>query len=285
MKSNLLPVLLIIVLAFFVLFFENFYPKEQTFVIESKSLKFYKDSQDIYIDEADIPVPSDGWIVQISYKLEGAGNDELHHLFLLNQNRKDMTCQSMDERIFAMGPEATDGHFPKLFGYRVSKSEKLRLIAHIHLKDSEKRQADNLKLKLYLQFQPQSILSSKIDLQPLFLDTVNCSYDPSFVVDPGVSETLSEKSYIVPDNKKIAFVGGHLHKYGTKIDLMLNEKPFWQATPTINSQGEVIKMPVAVYYGMKELKKADRVWLKSEYNNLSNSASDGMGILIVFLIK
>ncbi len=82
-------------------------------------------------------IPITGWLLAYHPRLVDASGNAvpgtvLHHVAFWNENRSDLLCPNKEEHIFGAGGELTDWAQIPGFGYRVEKSDQIRIETMIH---------------------------------------------------------------------------------------------------------------------------------------------------------
>lgn len=231
-------------------------------------------------------LPESYWIESINYEINGAEKKSLHHAVLQNQSRKDYTCDNkIGERIHAAGQEMTPLELPDGYSYRINSRDKLSLLVHMINPTSDTK--NDASLAVFLKVKPKNIFTSIMTkpVQPLWLDVVNCSIDPSFYIDPFIKQTYKPaQSVKAPYDANIVFLGGHFHKYGRNLTLSLGKNKY-SFFPSPDSQ-DIQSINVLKYQNnFPVIYQNDLLDLEMIYENQSDKVIDGMGIGLVYISK
>ncbi len=279
MKKNILWILIFISGFFLAKLTSN-----QIVIFTSKS---YQLSAQDYIGKYDFikffPKKS-FWINRIDYEVIGGGRETIHHVILENLSKQDYTCPNVfRERIHANGREISPLVLPAGYGYPLDKRDGIAVINHLVNPSSNK--LDDVKIQFTFTVKPKNFLTKMIDVQPIWLDVRNCTNDPTFFVPPKTQQTFTiEPKIYAPHDGEIVYVGGHLHNYGKKITLQVADTKY-EILPEPNFTN-INKVPHYTFHqNLQQVKKGDLMDMHVDYDNISESEIDGMGIGMMYLSK
>ena len=154
----------------------------------------------------------------------------LHHAVWINPNKTDSTCPSFGgfpnwDRFFATGKERTRVALPEGYGYfwdnqgnSFSENPFWALTAHL----DGMHGAGNVFIRLNLGFTPLPEGDGLTDIDPVWLDVMNCTTNPVFDVQKGSGTSGIYKkrwSYTMPAAGNFISFGGHLHDGGFRLAL------------------------------------------------------------------
>lgn len=272
-----------IIFAFGIIF--AYFSVEKTLIISTPKYSFNANDYIGKFSYLKFSLPENYWVDSVSYNIIGAEKNSLHHLVLQNQSRKDLTCQEkIGERIHAAGKEFTPLSLPKGFAYPILKTDNLTFLLHLINPNDTKK--ESVSIQAILKVRPKLAFWQKTKpVQPIWLDIVNCSIDPTFFIEPQTTKEfrLSE-SVKVPYNSKIIFAGGHYHNFGQELNIITPDdiysfKPFPNSTNIDQIDSLIFSQ------NFPKLQKGDELNLSVKYDNTTTESIDGMGIGMVYISK
>jgi hypothetical protein len=137
----------------------------------------------------------------------------LHHFVLFNRSKRDVTCPTWPQRIYASGNERTAMVLPAGYGYRIASSDKWNMLVELM---SMSMHTQHLRVQVTFYTMPASAHLHAVT--PMWLDEDECG-DSEYTIPVGHSDKVWK--YKVPANGAgdIVAIGGHVHDYGTHISL------------------------------------------------------------------
>ena len=256
---------------------------EKTVVINTPKYNFSANDYIGKFSYLKFTLPGSYWVDSISYNIIGAEKNSLHHMVLQNQSRKDLTCQEkIGERIHAVGKEFTPLTLPKGFAYPIRSSDNLTLLLHLINPTDFKR--SDVSMQAILKVRPKVAFWQKTKpVQPIWLDIVNCSIDPSIFIEPNTSQEFKLSELVkVPYNSKIVFAGGHYHNYGQELEI-ITPNNVYQFKPFPDSSN-IEKIDTLIFnQNFPRLQKGDKINLFIKYDNPTSEIIDGMGIGMLYI--
>lgn len=269
----------------FGLFF-SYQKSERTIIVSTSSYSF---SPNDYIGRYDYLRFSLGksyWITSIDYTIKGTDKNSLHHAVIQNQSRKDYTCQEkIGERIHGVGKEFNPLSLPKGYAYPVKAGDQLTFLTHIVNPYNTSRPEVTFQAVLKVKPKLFSYFSDQKPIQPIWLDVVNCSIDPTFFIDPHVSKEFKiPQKIFAPFNGKIVLIGGHFHDFGTEMNIFIG-KDKYVFTPTPKPETIEKIDPMIFSDNSPKVEKDDLLDMQVIYQNTSDKTVDGMGIGMVYIAK
>ena len=163
--------------------------------------------------------PVDGYLRGFSVRMrDAAGNalprDILHHLIGVNFDRRQLVYPAV-ERLFGWGAETDPVELPASMGVPMRLGEKLGMYAMFHNETGKDIDAAYLEITLlYTPAAGHNVLS----VMPFYVDVNNhIGGVTTFDVPPGKSTHSYE--FELPIGGKLVGIGGHLHDYGSTLEL------------------------------------------------------------------
>lgn len=163
--------------------------------------------------------PVDGYLRGFSVRMrDSAGNalphEILHHLIGVNFDRRQLIYPAV-ERLFGWGAETDPVELPASMGVPMHLGDKLGMYAMFHNETGKDIPAAYLEVTLlYTPAKGHSVLS----VMPFYVDVNNhIGATTTFDVPPGKSTHSYE--FELPIGGKLVGIGGHLHDYGSSLEL------------------------------------------------------------------
>lgn len=262
-----------------------YFSTEKTVIINTPEYSF--DSND-YIGKFSFlkfSLPGSYWVDSINYNIIGAEKSSLHHMVLQNQSREDLTCPGkVGERISAVGKEFTPISFPKGYAYPLQRADNLTLLLHL-INPNESRK-NNVSMQVILKVRPKlAFWQQTKPVQPVWLDVVNCSIDPTFFIEPYSTQEFKLSEPIkIPYKSKIIFAGGHYHNFGQQLEIITPSHTY-RFKPFPNSSNIEKIDPIIFSQNFPTLQKGDELNLSIKYENTTPESIDGMGIGLLYITK
>lgn len=165
--------------------------------------------------------PVDGWARSASLRLSAEGGTALprailHHINVINFGRRQL-FYPIAERLLAMGQETEDIRLPATVGVPVAVGMPMGLVAAFHNPGHEL--VNSITLELRIDFAPANQVPRPISVLPAYLDVQNpVAHDVDFDLPAGASIWTAD--FTIPISGRILGAGGHLHDYGTALELL-----------------------------------------------------------------
>lgn len=167
---------------------------------------------------ATIRVPFDAWYVGYEPRVvdeggRGSRTQVLHHVELLNIDRRNFICPRQPERMFAAGSELS--HWPRVpgVGYRVARDQRIAVAVMLHNHSDHEASNSYLEIRIHYALPGATRLAN---VYPAWFVVSHCGptiYD----LPPGPHVKASEM--VVPYPGALVGVGGHIHDYGRELRL------------------------------------------------------------------
>ena len=207
----------------------------------------------------------------------------IHHYNLIDPANRELFLP-ISRRIMAAGQETGAQKLPRFF-FGVPLEQGDVIVASAMLHNPTTVDYASVTTRLVLQYVPAGKFWPLFDGYPFQLDVAFPVGDKSFPLPPGESSFSYEARPSVPG--KIVAIGGHLHDYGTRIELTEVEsgKVIWSAAPELDDEGHVAGVPIGKLFGLFRVgapitpDKTYRVTVY--YNNPTGRqlAEGGMGVV------
>jgi hypothetical protein len=175
----------------------------------------------------------------------------IHHFNLIDPANRELFLP-ISRRIMAVGQETGSQKLPKFF-FGVPLAEGDILVASAMLHNPTAVDYPMVTTRLILEYVPEGKLWPFWDGFPFQLDVAFPVGDKSFPLPPGESSFSYEAKPGIAG--KIVAIGGHLHDYGTRIELTEVEtgRVIWSTEPTLDKDGKVVGVPIGKLYGLFSL--------------------------------
>jgi hypothetical protein len=236
-----------------------------------------------------ISIPFDAWYVAYEPRLVDADGKTrpgqlLHHVELLNIDRRNFICPHQAERMFAAGSELSG--WPRLpgVGYRVSKGHRIAVAAMFHNPTDERVSNAYLEVGIHYALPGSATLRN---IYPAWFLVSHCGptiYD----LPPGPNVKTSE--LVVAYAGKLLGVGGHIHDYGRQLRLENATRTEQIATLNIelHADGRLRSIPTVVFPQPQEyrLDAGDTVKVTAMYDNPTGRQlpKAAMGIVVGYFL-
>jgi len=163
--------------------------------------------------------PVDGYLRGFSVRMRDAAGDSLprdilHHLIGVNFDRRQLVYPAV-ERLFGWGAETDPVELPASMGVPMRIGDKLGMYAMFHNETGKDINAAYLEVTLlYTPAKGHDVLP----VMPFYVDVNNhIGGVTTFDVPPGKSSHSYE--FQLPIAGKLVGIGGHLHDYGSSLEL------------------------------------------------------------------
>lgn len=188
---------------------------------------FHLPAMDAHMDMSDMAPnevmpfawPVDGYMRGFSVRMRTATGDSLpreilHHLIGVNFDRRQLVYPAV-ERLFGWGAETDPVELPSSMGVPMKAGEKLGMYAMFHNETGKDIDAAYLEVTLlYTPTKGHDVLS----VMPFYVDVNNhIGGVTTFDVPPGKSSHSYQ--FELPIGGKLVGIGGHIHDYGSSLEL------------------------------------------------------------------
>ncbi len=236
-----------------------------------------------------ISIPFDAWYVAYEPRLVDQDGKTrpgqlLHHVELLNIDRRNFICPQQAERMFAAGSELSD--WPRLpgVGYRVTKGHRIGVAAMFHNPSDERISNAYLEVSIHYALPGSATLKN---IYPAWFLVSHCGptiYD----LPPGPLVKTSE--LVVAYSGKLLGVGGHIHDYGRQLRLenATRNEQIASLNIELHADGRLRSIPTVVFPQPREyrLDAGDTVKVTAVYDNPTGRRlpKAAMGIVVGYFL-
>jgi hypothetical protein len=165
--------------------------------------------------------PVDGWTRGVSMRLIGKDGKPLsrrlvHHINVVNFARRQL-FYPVAERMIALGQETEDIRLPASVGIPVSAGMAMGVVGAFH---NESHDAINgFTVELRVEYSPTNLVPRPLSVLPGYLDVQNpVAKEVDFDLPAG--PTSWKYDFTMPISGRIIGAGGHMHDYGTGLQLL-----------------------------------------------------------------
>jgi hypothetical protein len=197
-----------------------------------------------------VVMPVDGWLHGYAVDIvDAAGrplpHELIHHVDLIVPQKRELFSPIM-LRLGAAGSETPPVELPSVLGFRVHRGDTL-LVATMFHNDTD-RDVSGARLIVRLPYVPASSWWHPATIYPFYLDVMPPAGPKSYDLAPGHSEQSWQGRPAV--GGRILGMGGHVHKYATRLSLtdVTAGQVIWTATPITDRAGEIVGMPLKTYW-------------------------------------
>ena len=217
--------------------------------------------------------PVDGWFRGFRVELsDGQGrpvpSHVMHHMIMVNFSRRQL-LYSAAERLMGTGTETDDVSVPKTIG--VPMKSGMRLGMYIAWHNDTGQDLEGVQLKLVLLWTPKNQNPPPVNALPIYMDVnLTVGGTNTFDVPPGKSSKGYE--FTLPTGGRLLGVGGHMHDYGTRVQLedAENGKVLTEVVAERTPDGKLVKVSRKLFgvsgKGLR-LKANHRYRVVGEYDN------------------
>jgi hypothetical protein len=235
------------------------------------------------------PVPRDGWIIAYHPRLVDARGQPvpgrlLHHVAFWNASRSDFLCPNKEEHIFGAGGEMNDWPALPGFGYRVRKGDGIRVNTMFHNPTATDYRQVWLEVTMEFRTAATAQLQS---VYPTWFDAQQCG-NSGYDLAAGRSATTG--SFVLKHSGILLGVGGHMHDYGEKLELVntTQQHPVAVLPAQLDAAGRIVSMPIVTFLerGGYPLKAGDKLSVTATYRNPSGTVlpAGAMGIVVGYFL-
>ncbi len=237
-----------------------------------------------------LEIPFDGWIVAYHPRLTDAAGTRLpgrllHHVAFWNVSRSDFLCPNKEEHIFGAGGEMNDWPALPGFGYPVSRNDRIRVNTMFH--NPTDTDYPQTYIEVVIEYQPAGEGTQLKSVYPTWFDVMECG-NSGYDLTPGRNFTTG--NFTLQHTGTLLGVGGHMHDYGTLLDLfnVAREEHVASLEPQLDSQGRIQAMPIVTFLeqGGYRLNRGETLRVTASYENPSGKPlPDGaMGIVVGYFL-
>jgi len=165
--------------------------------------------------------PVDGWTRGVSMRLTAKDGTQLnrrlvHHINVVNFSRRQL-FYPIAERMIAMGQETEDIRLPASVGIPVTAGMSMGVVGMFHNESHDP--VNGFSVELRIEYSPTNLVPKPLSVLPGYLDVQN---PVAKAVDFNLPAGLTNWKYdfTMPITGRIIGAGGHLHDYGTGLQLL-----------------------------------------------------------------
>jgi len=240
--------------------------------------------------EQTFSVPIDGWLTAYHPRLvDDAGRPLpgrlLHHVAVYNLNRSDLLCPAKPEHIFGAGSEMTDWPAQPGFGYQVRRGDRIRVSTMFHNPTNQSYPKTFLELRI--DYVSQDASTPPQNIYPAWFDVKECG-NSSYDLKPGLN--VNSGQFTLAFAGVLIGVGGHLHDYGRRVELVDATRNETIATidSKLDAQGHLSSIPIVTFKARRgfPLKPGEIVRVTATYNNPTGKPipEGAMGIAVGYFL-
>ncbi|HXW90959.1 MAG TPA: hypothetical protein VEK33_10480, partial [Terriglobales bacterium] len=237
-------------------------------------------------------IPMNAWLLAYSPRLVDANGKEvsspvLHHTAFWNENRVDFLCPNKEEHIFGAGSEMTNWIQVPGYGYRVQKSDQIRIETMVH--NPTGTSYENVFLEVRIPYQEADVPGPPApkNYYPAWIDVKSCG-DSSYDLKPG--ENIKQGVVAVNYSGVLLGVGGHMHDYAKRIVLenVSRNQTVAALDAKVDSKGQLLSMPTVTFFdqGGYKLAAGDALKTSATYFNPTGRVlrNGAMGIIVGYFV-
>ena len=239
-----------------------------------------------------LEIPFDGWITAYHPRLVDSQGHTLpsrmlHHVAFWNASRPDFLCPNKEEHIFGAGGEMNDWPALPGFGYRVRKSDRIRVNTMFH------NPTDTSYPKAYIEVRMEYKLAADAEAKqiksvyPTWFDVMGCG-NSGYDLSPGKNVTTSKTTLRFTGT--LLGVGGHMHDFGESLALenLTRNETVASLASKLDAKGLIQSMPIVTFLdrGGYKLKQGEQIKVTATYQNPTGKhLTDGaMGIVVGYFL-
>ena len=201
---------------------------------------------------SEVRIPVNAYLTGFSVTLvdaegKAAPNALIHHLNFIDPENRELFLP-ISQRMLAVGKETGAYSFPRmLFGYPIRSGQPMVVSAMLH--NPNVQDYRGVTVKVAFSYAPTHRPWPLFRVYPFQLDVLFPHGDKSFDLPPGRSEKSFQAAPVI-DGRIIA-MSGHVHEYAEALTLSdaTTGKVLWSGKPSLDSVGNVARMPVANFAG------------------------------------
>ena len=226
--------------------------------------------------------PVDGWYRGFKYQLvDSQGNvldrRVMHHMIMINFDRRQLLYPAV-ERLGGAGSETNDASVPKTIGVPLSKGANLGFYIMWH--NETGKDLDAVYLRYSMLWMPTNQNPRPVSSLPIYMD-VNLTVGGSNMFDAPPGKSTKAYEFTLPVGGRLLGVGGHLHDYGSMVQLedAQTGKELARVVAQRDSAGHVLKVSRKLFgvsgEGLK-LEAGHRYRVVGTYDNPTQKTAPGV---------
>lgn len=163
--------------------------------------------------------PVDGWVHGMRFRAvtrdgRAVPRSLLHHLAIINLSRRDLFLQ-IPERLFEMGSETADIELPRTVGVPVTAGAPMAVTLAWSAAGTDA--LAEVSVELTIDWSPANSAPRPLSALLVTMQVITTAGETSFDLPPGNAKWATD--YALGVDGRILAAGGHLHDYGTGIQL------------------------------------------------------------------
>jgi len=227
-------------------------------------------------------MPFDVWLHGFSWAVTDSERNLLktsflHHFNMIDPNKKEL-FYPISRRLFAAGRETPAVSLPGIMGMPVKAHQPI-LLSTMFANHSNQDYSD-VYFRIWFEYTDEDRLLKPVEVYPFTLDAGGPLAPRDFEVPAGRSNTSTSATATI--NARVVGMGGHMHDYGEKIEVIDDSENelFWQTEPVTKGEGHVTSMPTDFYLlpWRKVIEKNHTYKTVAIYQNPLNKPSPDMGM-------
>lgn len=237
-----------------------------------------------------VEIPFDGWLIAYHPRLTDAAGAQLpgrmlHHVAFWNVSRSDSLCSNKEEHIFGAGGEMNDWPALPGFGYPVAKGERIRVNTMFH--NPTDTGYPETYIEVVMEYRRADAGTKLRSVYPTWFDVKECG-ESGYDLKPGKNFHTGE--FRLKHTGTLLGVGGHLHDYGTLLNLFNTTRDEHVASlaPQLDASGRIVAMPIVTFLdrGGYQLDAGETMRVTAAYDNRAGKPlPDGaMGIVVGYFL-
>jgi hypothetical protein len=237
-----------------------------------------------------LEIPFEGWIIAYHPRLTDAAGATvpgrlLHHVAFWNVSRSDFLCPNKEEHIFGAGGEMNDWPALPGFGYPVSRGDRIRVNTMFH--NPTETDYPQTYIEVVVEYRRVSDGAQLKSVYPTWFDVMECG-NSGYDLMPG--RNFSTGNFTLKHTGTLLGVGGHMHDYGTLLNLYneTREEHVASLEPLLDAEGRIQAMPIVTFLeqGGYRLNRGETLRVTAAYENRSGKRlPDGaMGIVVGYFL-
>jgi hypothetical protein len=268
-------------------------PAARTITVRLGPLNLSSDSDHSVIAQAPddfFEIPFDGWLIAYHPRVtDPAGNSLpgllLHHVGFFNISRSDFLCPNKPEHIFGAGSEMTDWSALPGFGYAVARGDRILVNTMFH--NPTATSYPEVYLEVVAEYRRADSGMGIKNVYPAWFNVMECG-NSAYDLEPGSNVTTAR--FTLRHSGILLGAGGHLHDYGTRLDLVntTRDEPIVTVVPRLDEEGRIQSIPIVTFLerGGSRLRAGETISVTAVYENSTGKPlPDGaMGIVVGYFL-
>jgi hypothetical protein len=238
-----------------------------------------------------LSVPFGGWFLAYHPRLADETGRTLpgrllHHVAFWHTARRDFLCPNKWEHLFGAGGEMNDWPAVAGYGYRVGRGDRIRIDTMFHNPTGSGHRAVYLEVKIeYRRDGPDG--RPLRNFYPAWFDVQECR-NSGYDLKPG--ENVATGELRLRYGGTLLGVGGHLHDFGRRLDLVnaTRGEPIATLDAKLDGNGRLLSVPAVRFAdeGGYRLGEGDTLRVTAIYDNPTGKTlpEGAMGIVVGYFV-